>query len=737
MDSTESDVRALLESQAEAMRTKDIDRLMALYSPDIIYYDTVPPLQFAGSAALKGRFLQWFDGWQGPFEMDISDLHIWTSGEIAVACRFSRARGTLKNGQAAGAWVRATSCCQRLNRTWLITHEHVSGGGSLVLVDDELSTGRTAVNTITALHALAPHERYVLAALVDLRDTADREKIAAYAAELGARIDVVSLARGAVELPAGFADLAARTVAAADPPLPARPAGDVLRHPDHWPPDVREGGRHGFGPADVRAARTAAGAVAAALAPLLRRSTLVLGTEELMYAPTLIAVELAGHGVDVRVSATTRSPVFAVDAPDYPIRSTLPFDGTDGEVALCVQRDRLRRDRPGDRRRERGTRRRAAHRLQLRARRGAADARPLPAPLRGPEFGSYRADEVAWLLTDLSDVALEAPIEEREEAIQSGGAHYAESLPVEYQPDAEYRGCSTRRWTARPTGSRTRSAWSPSWCWPNGGRTGAGLAGPGRDAGRHPDAPLGAVRARPRPAALRRQHRPRPRHRPGRAALSRRAPRPGRRGVRRRLDRQGRDRPRTCRRGRPANADWRRLRARLAVLADPGSCVDTFGTRDGLPGPVGLPELDGVRSGVPDRAEPTGPRARAVPRREVLPRTRRRGRVDAVPGRGQRRFARSPAGRPDWPLPPDRGPGADLGRLGRGRADQRAVRHRRREPGQAGRGGDDAGAAAPGAVGGAGPRRRRAPSSRTCGCSPSSAASRSTRSPGWPTAASG
>jgi hypothetical protein len=61
-----------------------------------------------------------------------------------------------------------------------------------------------------------------------------------------------------------------------------------------------------------------------------------------------------------------------------------------------------------------------------------------PDPLRGPAFGSYRPDEVGWLLTDLSGVALEAPTEEREEAVQSGGAHYAESLPHEYQPDAGY-----------------------------------------------------------------------------------------------------------------------------------------------------------------------------------------------------------------------------------------------------------------------------------------------------------
>ncbi|MCW2607618.1 MAG: phosphoribosyltransferase [Frankiales bacterium] len=57
---------------------------------------------------------------------------------------------------------------------------------------------------------------------------------------------------------------------------------------------------------------------------------------------------------------------------------------------------------------------------------------------RAPErFGSYDPEEVTWLLTDLSDVALEVPTEDREELIQ-GGRHYAEMLPVEFQPDQAY-----------------------------------------------------------------------------------------------------------------------------------------------------------------------------------------------------------------------------------------------------------------------------------------------------------
>lgn len=60
-------------------------------------------------------------------------------------------------------------------------------------------------------------------------------------------------------------------------------------------------------------------------------------------------------------------------------------------------------------------------------------------PLTSPEFGSYPAEDVVWLLKDLSNAELEAPGEEREEAIQAGASHYAESLPIEYKPSEEYQ----------------------------------------------------------------------------------------------------------------------------------------------------------------------------------------------------------------------------------------------------------------------------------------------------------
>lgn len=126
MTSTQSEIKAQLDSRSEAIWTKDIDRLMSFYSPDIIYFDVVPPLQYTGSDALRDRFSHWFDGFEGPIGQEVSDLSISASGDTAVACMLIRATGTLKNGDEVGLWVRATSCYQRSNDSWLITHEHVS-----------------------------------------------------------------------------------------------------------------------------------------------------------------------------------------------------------------------------------------------------------------------------------------------------------------------------------------------------------------------------------------------------------------------------------------------------------------------------------------------------------------------------------------------------------------------------------------------------------------------------------
>jgi ketosteroid isomerase-like protein len=122
----ESEIRTLVDSQSEAIRVKDLNRLMSHYSPDIIYFDAVPPLQYVGSAALRDRFRQWFDGYESGIRQDVRDLNIAVGEDIAFASMLVRTGGTLKNGHELETWARATSCYKRSDHTWLITHEHIS-----------------------------------------------------------------------------------------------------------------------------------------------------------------------------------------------------------------------------------------------------------------------------------------------------------------------------------------------------------------------------------------------------------------------------------------------------------------------------------------------------------------------------------------------------------------------------------------------------------------------------------
>ncbi|MEV0334092.1 phosphoribosyltransferase domain-containing protein [Nocardia sp. NPDC050717] len=481
----------------------------------------------------------------------------------------------------------------------------------LVLVDDEISTGDTAIDAVRALHDFAPRAHYVLASLVDMRTAADRAKFEVFAAELGARIDTVCLATGRVDLPAGLID---KVTALPDPalnPVAAR-RGSFTRLELPWPADVPEGGRHGILSTDAAAFDIALKAANAEVqvcldAGFAGRPVIVLGHEELMYLPLRLAAELADAGTPARFQTTTRSPAYVLDEPGYPLRRGFRFtapepdptadrylynaqwtdsdvtpvllvvldppadtpqlvadgglvdvltaSGADVVVAVVPGADpralhTSRAGRPtslpgadsaatpatedasvvapvpkstaapapdspasdaetGDARPIAGEPSRAAdlaaedsaalsatargtnagpaarnsaapqttvsgvdaglaangsaassatvrggnagpaakdsaedgdrRPTTCASRLGGATARILPEPLHGPEFGSYAAEDVSWLLKDLSHADLEADVAERERRIQAGIAHYAESLPVEYQPDAEYR----------------------------------------------------------------------------------------------------------------------------------------------------------------------------------------------------------------------------------------------------------------------------------------------------------
>jgi ketosteroid isomerase-like protein len=126
MTSAETQIRDLLASRSAAMGDKDLERVMSLYSPDIVYFDLVPPLQYTGSSALRERFADWFGRWTGPIGQEIGHLHVMAEHTVATAWMLIRASGTLKSGQDVDYWVRVSNSFHRSGEGWSIKHEHVS-----------------------------------------------------------------------------------------------------------------------------------------------------------------------------------------------------------------------------------------------------------------------------------------------------------------------------------------------------------------------------------------------------------------------------------------------------------------------------------------------------------------------------------------------------------------------------------------------------------------------------------
>lgn len=216
---------------------------------------------------------------------------------------------------------------------WLATN------GPVVLVDDEFSTGSTVINTIRELHALRPHEIYVVAALIDLRSAVDRARFDALAMELDCHIQVTALGTGWIELPEdvlhrGQELVEHMPVAAPTEEMSSETAGRVsfLEFDAAFIAPVRSDRFGNMAPPPPTTIEAIAGQVAQQLAKTgCQGPFAVVGCEENMALPLAVAqvLDRLYPDDDVRFSTTTRSPIAPLDRPDYAIAGALKFASHD------------------------------------------------------------------------------------------------------------------------------------------------------------------------------------------------------------------------------------------------------------------------------------------------------------------------------------------------------------------------------------------------------------------------
>src|SRR5829696_6005506 len=99
----EADIRRRIDNCANALHAMDLEGVMALYAPDIVSFDIVPPLRY-----------------------EFRDVTITVGDDVAFAHSLNRVSGTLQTGQRSEFWVRWTACFRKIDGNWLIVHDQVS-----------------------------------------------------------------------------------------------------------------------------------------------------------------------------------------------------------------------------------------------------------------------------------------------------------------------------------------------------------------------------------------------------------------------------------------------------------------------------------------------------------------------------------------------------------------------------------------------------------------------------------
>lgn len=329
------------------------------------------------------------------------------------------------------------------NENLFMEHEHI------ILVDDEISTGKTNLNIIEQLKKAYPHlTHFTVISILDWRNDSQRAAYAEQAERLDITLDAVSLmagdmkVEGAVEGREEPVKKNAQSIAVeqVEETLPSifsyhsfSEDGSICREPYY-----AGTGRFGITKEEeCRIEQEVKDLSAQIKSKRAGGETLVIGTGECMYIPMRIASYL---GEDVYFQSTTRSPIyshedtliynkFQFESPENAGVTNYLYNIPEGrykEIILVLERVAS----------QEGLEELLASLSTVGAQRITVVKLAKSIPLPNMRT-SYSKEDVTFLLRDISHINIEKNTEERERLIQQG-THYAEMLPVEFQPNEQY-----------------------------------------------------------------------------------------------------------------------------------------------------------------------------------------------------------------------------------------------------------------------------------------------------------
>ncbi|CAH2715549.1 hypothetical protein BACCIP111895_02733 [Neobacillus rhizosphaerae] len=212
--------------------------------------------------------------------------------------------------------------------------EMIDNEQEIILVDDEITTGKTALNIIESIHAKFPRNEYTVVSILDWRSDIHKKRFLQLEQELGIKINVVSLLSGAVNVkqlkeiedrsekndengsPDSIVEiLQLGTFFTATPHISKNHLNNAMF--------IEETGRFGLRSHGNILFREKVGKAASFLTQKRTgEKTLCLGTGEFMYIPMKLA---ANMGSGVFYQSTTRSPIYIENNDGYGARFGAKF----------------------------------------------------------------------------------------------------------------------------------------------------------------------------------------------------------------------------------------------------------------------------------------------------------------------------------------------------------------------------------------------------------------------------
>jgi ketosteroid isomerase-like protein len=124
----ETQIKALIEGWADAVRRHDLSGILAHHEQDIVMFDVPPPLQSRGMDEYKRTWDLFFNYHKPSQAFNIEELAITAGEGVAFAVAIMRCGSSTFSGppEKNGFLFRLTIGLRKIDGDWRIAHEHHS-----------------------------------------------------------------------------------------------------------------------------------------------------------------------------------------------------------------------------------------------------------------------------------------------------------------------------------------------------------------------------------------------------------------------------------------------------------------------------------------------------------------------------------------------------------------------------------------------------------------------------------